>query len=418
LAGWEGTLALWDERYDETVRHARALLQANSNDPKGLVLAAAAAIMDGDDAGALSLLDSLPGSDPEGLAWRSVALLNQGRLLPAVAAAGQAQAAGNRYSLPAACLRLKASLLRNAPGTPVAKSPSAFKELEPSLRAALHPQATRWLTPNQHCVAVLDAVLQRFGGNRSSCPVLRGPGGGLERFRGPIPVRHLGRVAQHLLRTGGLEASLGRFMELESAHPKSPTVFTYLGEVLIWHGRLQEATTEFERALELDPRTKWAWIGLGACSYLAGDDETAHDVWRRGLKHTEPGPTLFIYRGESHRAAGRIAQAAEDLQKAAESGPNRLSTRINLALLEAAKGDAMPASQLADWLGRLVPGLVVDLEGRGALTAEDQDRIRFLEKFLRRMRGNRSTSMPMWFDLKGRPRFIDWRPGGSPSRGA
>jgi tetratricopeptide (TPR) repeat protein len=131
---------------------------------------------------------------------------------------------------------------------------------------------------------------------------------------------------------------------------------------------------------------------------LQGDFQEAHRIWERGLSrtHWEPGPTLYVYRGECYRRQGELELARDELETAVRQKPQRLSARINLALLDR---DPEALVRVERDCTAFAPLLMAELKGSPAER---------LEQVLEAMRGNRSSSeWNMSYHLWGRL----WRRG-------
>jgi len=143
---------------------------------------------------------------------------------------------------------------------------------------------------------------------------------------------------------------------------------------------------------------RWAWIGLGASVMLQGDLRRAQKIWEQGLARTHPvpGPTLYVYRGECYRRQGELDLARAELETGLRQKPQRLSARINLALLDE---DPEAIARAERDCMAFAPLLMAELTGSPAER---------LEHVLEAMRGNRSSSeWNMSYHLWGRL----WRRG-------
>jgi len=394
--GWEARLALW--RLDRTEPGDKA-----HND---VVVTAGRAVADGDPTTAIATLAAGDDLSAEAHVWYSEACFRVGRYAEGVTRAHRAQQGSSQYALAAACLRLLCTGASSPSPAVLATAPPGFEEILPSIRSVIGIEAMESYGPETSCETVLLQTLERLGGNRTTHPIRRNDRGELEAFELVTPIRNRCRQIQMRLRTRGMDAALDAFDALEDSCGPAPVLHTYRGELLVWQGQLGRAEREFRRALTLDRRTKWAWIGLGACALLAGDLGRAFQTWNEGLEHTTPGPTLYVYRGEAHRRAGQLEAARSDLAQALATSPKRVSTKINLALLASALGNTAPAETLVGALPKLAPGF---LEGPrpGAETPTEA-----VARLLGDMRGNRSSAMPCWFDAAGAVRHLKperWR---------
>lgn len=235
------------------------------------------------------------------------------------------------------------------------------------------------LRPQESVIDALAGLLERLAGNHSDSPTLL-QDGRLRPLRVDQGPRHLGASAQAVLWTRGIGGALELFQRLAEGCGGHPLFRIYQGELELWAGNYAAAEGIFRAALERERTTRWAWIGFGASRMLQGDLEGAQSAWSRGLKLVHPGPTLFVYRGECFRRQGKTAAARADLETALQQKPQRLSARINLALL-----DRSPAAlrEVESECAAGMPFLLQELEG---------DVVARLEGVLQAMRGNRSSS--------------------------
>ena len=247
-------------------------------------------------------------------------------------------------------------------------------------------------------LSALETVLDRFGGNRS-CHLTKVEAGRLKSFRLPVDPGQLGSTIRSVLWTRGADAARALFDELAPSADWHPFFHNYRGELELWMGEYQAAERIFRRVLDVNPRVKWSWIGLGASVMFQGDLREAQKIWAKGVEFTDTGPTLHVYRGECLRRQGRVAEARADLTEALTQTPGRFSARINLALLDDG-ADALAAVE-RECVAR-APLLMN--ESQGSMPEK-------LEGVLAAMRGNRSSSPSlMSYHLWGRV----WRLGAEP----
>jgi tetratricopeptide (TPR) repeat protein len=192
----------------------------------------------------------------------------------------------------------------------------------------------------------------------------------------------LGATVQLVLWTRGADATRALYDELAPRVDNHPLYRIYDGELELWMGAYEQAERIFREILDRDDRVRWAWIGLGASVMLQGDLQQAHKIWERGLSRTHPvpGPTLYVYRGECYRRQGELELARNELETALRQKPQRLSARINLALLDR-DPDALAGVERD--CAAFAPLLMAELQGSPAER---------LEQVLEAMRGNRSSS--------------------------
>jgi serine/threonine-protein kinase len=102
----------------------------------------------------------------------------------------------------------------------------------------------------------------------------------------------------------------GRALEYESAR-------TGRGEAYLRLGKLDAARADFEAALQRDPASIEALIGLGKCR-LKSSLRDALEPLNRALELSKRHPDALAVRGECHFLLGNAKEAAEDLRAASE----------------------------------------------------------------------------------------------------
>jgi tetratricopeptide (TPR) repeat protein len=230
-------------------------------------------------------------------------------------------------------------------------------------------------------MAALAAALERFAGNHT-LHLSTTERGVLRSYPLPENPRQLGSLVQLVLWTRGADAARALYDELAPSVGDDPLYRIYHGELELWMGAYENAERLFRRILDRDKRVRWAWIGLGASVMFQGDLSEAQRIWERGLSrtHREPGPTLYVYRGECYRRQGKPELARTELETGLRQHPQRLSARINLALLDR---DPEALARLERNCAVFAPLLMSELTGSPAER---------LEQVLEAMRGNRRSS--------------------------
>ncbi|MFT5352870.1 MAG: tetratricopeptide (TPR) repeat protein [Polyangiales bacterium] len=229
-----------------------------------------------------------------------------------------------------------------------------FREVEAVLRH--FGEASRvdevFAGPHAESVASLTSVVLKKLGRRRSMPpelVFTGARSGLRRAIERIVV--LG------------DGALATFDEDAKAHGWGGALMrAHRGELLMWLGHYDEASTELDAAIAEDPRTRWAYIGLSALALQRGDAEEAlrlNDDGIRAMGGTIGG-SVHIHRGEALRLLGRHVEAKEALVQALQLHPARISASLNLALLAHATGDERLGVSMLNRLREQAPGLLSD----------------------------------------------------------
>jgi tetratricopeptide (TPR) repeat protein len=250
-------------------------------------------------------------------------------------------------------------------------------------------------------LASIEEWLARMAGNRSSTPTVLEAGGIRE-----LPVRPNARAAaravQERIRTLGLEDTLAGFEEVDSAYGPQPTTLCHRGELRLWAGHNAQAEADFLEALALEPKTRWAWIGLGAARLMNGNPAGCLATFAEGEKKVPPpGRTMHVYRTEAHLARGETDAAEKELRITLELNPERISAHLLRSRIAVARGDAAEERACVQIVERAAPGLYADAVEVAGSTSEADVR----EACFAMMRGNRASGFVSYFLPDGRQRF-------------
>lgn len=229
-----------------------------------------------------------------------------------------------------------------------------FREVEAVLRH--YAEDTRvndvFAAPQADAVASLVlAVLKKMGRRRSTPPELA--------FTGARS--GLRRAIERLVVLG--DEALAAFDEDVRIHGWSGALMrAHRGELLMWLGRYEEAESELLAAIDEDPRTRWAYIGLSALALQAGDGEEALRLNAEGVRAMDGtvGGSVHVHRGEALRLLGRYPEAKDALLLALQLHPARISASLNLGLLAVATGEEALAASMLQRVRTQAPGLMSD----------------------------------------------------------
>jgi tetratricopeptide (TPR) repeat protein len=368
----------------------------------------AAHVLDGRFSEALPDLDralSLAPRDTEAIVWKGEAFLRAGQLDPAIAELRRACSTSGAYQVAELLLqwaRIRAGASARFGERTFETFQSLLDEVCPDAAGDLHSD------DDGRVLAALETAVRRLRGNRSMAPSFAPDGGAaIQPVRLSLPPRHASIVAQTQLDISGPAGALGALDAVFANHPGSVSPWCYRGELLVWLGRYAEARADFETALRMHERTRWAWIGLAAVELLEGNPRRSLEVNARGLAtmNNEAGPTLFVYRGEAYRVLGEHDRALADLEKSVRETPNRVGAWINLALTRKAVGDDDSIAPIWLRLRRIAPALTDEAARESGVPTTDRldvaTIVRVLETALRMMRGNRSSTYLTWFNSAG-----------------
>lgn len=274
----------------------------------------------------------------------------------------------------------------------------------PELKSMPAPQRAR---------ALMQRLLRRLRGNRDApaTHLVRQDRGGtrlqdLPPPRDPqIQVRELAHLAQKKVRAGNYADALS---DLESVLRKQKTsaaqalACSFQGEVHLWLGDLEQAEGAFRRAIRINPRTRWARVGLCGVHTLRMSAPLALKAAKAIANYKSC--SAQTWRGEVLRRWGALDAAVALLELTLGQYPSRIGTLLNLALAKGARGDWNSQRSLFEQSCSVAPGLLADAAadcGVGSMGARasfpDAGIRSILESALRFLRGNRSSWMDVYF---------------------
>lgn len=410
-----GTLCAWRGEASGAEAHADAALVSSPGSAAGLCLRGAARMLRGEILLALEDLDraaAADATDPVAAVWQGEALLRLGRIdeaLEETRRGGELSDDGANHVAAQIVLSLAQLQKGVFPGMPEYVLPQALATLHAD---ALPPTAPGTVRPRGRLEARLEEGLGRLRGNRSSTPTYVRLDGALVLLRvAPAPRVAAKRALWRLVATGSVAEALAAFDLLHAESPRAAEPYNYRGELFLYLGDAAAARAEFERAITLYPRSRWAYIGLAGAAGLEGRFEAVLEHLAEGIAQAgAPGPTTYVYRGEALRRLGRAEEARIDLDIATRRNPSRIGAWVNLALLHTSAGDLDVATRIVTGLRRRAPGFVADATAAlgidpaaalelGAVTA-------LMEEMLTMLRGNRGSSCVTYFTRGDRLRAV------------
>jgi len=114
-----------------------------------------------------------------------------------------------------------------------------------------------------------------------------------------------------------------------SVTPNNTALLNELGNILVQHGRLQQAVVQYEKALKLQPALAITWNNLGVARTAQGKFADGESAYRRAIK-LNPAYALAYYNlGANLDQRGNFDQALVYYQRAIEIDPGLLDVRNN-----------------------------------------------------------------------------------------
>jgi len=122
----------------------------------------------------------------------------------------------------------------------------------------------------------------------------------------------------------GADDPEGQIRDLRNAlteSPDNPVLLTALGSSLVDLGRFDDAEQELRRALRLDPTVTEARLELGVLYFRRGLYARADEELRVACTQDPENGHAHLCRGEVLNQLGRIDEALDTLQRAADLDP-------------------------------------------------------------------------------------------------
>ncbi|MEO0514773.1 MAG: tetratricopeptide repeat protein [Planctomycetota bacterium] len=111
----------------------------------------------------------------------------------------------------------------------------------------------------------------------------------------------------------------------------SPEARIRAGQILKDSGQLDAALNEFNRALEDNPRSVDAVLGIGSVEHAREQYEKARDTYRRAVGMDETRGDARYFLGLMQQVLGEIGEAITEYQKSLELDPDNPDTHRDLA---------------------------------------------------------------------------------------
>ncbi len=301
-----------------------------------------------------------------------------------------------------------------------------IEEFDDALRELCPGHAARACSTRRgsDVVAAVQAALKALRGNRSAHPT-HVVDGVLTRLSTRTGCRHRSRWALQLIRVARPETCLEQFDALLERYPAASLPHCHRGELHLWLGNLGQARADLTAAIERVSGTRWAYMGLSMLALLQDDPKGCLQINARGVQamgNTE-GKAIHAYRGEALRRLGRLRPAIEELERAVQHHPSRVSATINLALCHLAvrARDAwaplwrrLHEQQAPGLLSDAAHTLGVTTHRDDGLVLDDDLAVAVLEQALRMMGGNRSSGLPTYRTAHGVLRTVQRWPHRGP----
>ncbi len=125
-----------------------------------------------------------------------------------------------------------------------------------------------------------------------------------------------------LLEGGRADQAVSQFQKAVQLDPKFAPAHVDLGNALASQGRFDDALAELRKAIDADPKLARAYSGMASILNGRRQLDEAIELWRKGLELDPSDAEAYVNLGVVLFARGEFAESVPDLLKASELAPN------------------------------------------------------------------------------------------------
>lgn len=137
----------------------------------------------------------------------------------------------------------------------------------------------------------------------------------------------------NLVARGNLEDAITEFQKSLAINPNSAAVQTRLGVSLQRSGKIDQAQRRYEMAVKLNPRYAEAWNNLGSCYHIRGKHRQALGYYQKAIDNKPSFAAAYKNMGSAYFAQGRFEEGYQSFEAA---------FRLDPAILEPNPGMDIP----------------------------------------------------------------------------
>jgi len=182
-------------------------------------------------------------------------------------------------------------------------------------------------------------------------------------------------LIQNFIREKQFDKALSAVESLEKKQPKNLNTFILKGAVYLGKNDFANARKSFERALELDPTSFAATLSLAQLDVVEKNPEAARQRFQALLAKDKTNVPAMMGLAGVAAATGQESEYVAWLEKAAQTGPSAVKSRILLANYYLQKNDVQKALTMAREAQTASPNdaLALDMLGTAQLAAGEQE---------------------------------------------
>src|SRR4051794_23593914 len=146
---------------------------------------------------------------------------------------------------------------------------------------------------------------------------------------------------------GDFDQALVSFAEMKTILPSDPRLPAAVGEVLLSMGKYNEAFTEFQAALALDPKRSTTWSRLGFIQAQTGKFEEAEASLRKAVGLYPNDFNALDQLAQIYLRRGEKGEAIRHFTLAAQASPDKLKPELLMHAVELLQQDERHEEALA-----------------------------------------------------------------------
>ncbi|KFH40827.1 Mitochondrial import receptor subunit-like protein [Hapsidospora chrysogenum ATCC 11550] len=123
-------------------------------------------------------------------------------------------------------------------------------------------------------------------------------------------------------------------VELNDLGEHEALAYNMRGTVRTLLGKHAEATKDFDRSIELDPKMTQSYIKRASISLELGDPAGADAEFARALEQDKNDPDVYYHRAQAHFIKGDLSDAQKDYQKSIDLDKDFIFSHIQLGVTQ------------------------------------------------------------------------------------
>jgi tetratricopeptide (TPR) repeat protein len=156
------------------------------------------------------------------------------------------------------------------------------------------------------------------------------------------------KIGDECFRRSQWSQAAGEYQTVLMNGPRDPNFSLKLGQCFQHENRLNQAVTEFNKALQIDPKLGQAYYSRAICEGLLGDSDLAISDYRKAIPILPQSSYADYDLASELGAVGRLSEAAPEFYRTIQLHPDYMSAYYYLAMTYAKIGKPKLAEDVAN----------------------------------------------------------------------